>query len=272
MDPRYLYFVVLALAAGGYLGWRFRRRRRAARLLATPLDDASRAAVRRLVPLTRRLPDDFCARLEGRINRFLDQVTFHGFDGLEITEDMRLSVAAQAALLVVNKDNRWYDGLSSVYLYPGAYRAKQMGADGRIEPAAHGRLGEAWMLGPIVLSWEHVEEGAADPADGRNVVFHEFAHRLDQASGSADGLPVLDPAHDHRQWVSTLQPIYEDLQRDAAYGRAGLLDTYGATNPAEFFAVATEVFFERPEAMKARLPALYDQLATYYRLDPAGWR
>lgn len=273
MDPRYFYFVFLAALAGAYLGWRYLKRRRAAHLLAQSLDDHERAIVRREVPLLRDLPDEYWPALEGRMRRFLDQVKFYGFEGLAVSEAMRLSIAAQAALLVVNKDRQWYDGLESVYLYPDAYQARRAGLEGGVEQEGRDiRLGEAWMHGPVVLSWAHTKEGAADPHDGRNVVFHEFAHQLDQGSGRADGLPVLDAGHDHRAWVKTLQPIYETLQRNAQSGRATFLDPYGATDPAEFFAVSTEVFFERPAALKDALPGLYDQLATYFRLDPANWR
>jgi MtfA peptidase len=136
--------------------------------------------------------------------------------------------------------------------------------------------GESWQQGQVVLSWDDVLAGAADPQDGRNVVIHEFAHRLDQANGAANGAPAFaagsGSAAQRRQWARVFNAEFESLQRRLAQGQTGLIDAYAATNAAEFFAVTTEIFFERPEALAAAHPALHEQLRGFHGVDPRQWR
>ncbi len=147
-------------------------------------------------------------------------------------------------------------------------RLEPLGGGGLIA-GEQGRLGEAWGQGVVVLSWDDVRRGAADMRDGQNVVLHEFAHQLDQEDGAADGAPILPGRSRYVAWARVLGAEYEQLRRDASRGRPSVLDDYGATNPAEFFAVATECFFEKPGLLRRRHPELYEELRAYYRQDPA---
>jgi Mlc titration factor MtfA (ptsG expression regulator) len=137
------------------------------------------------------------------------------------------------------------------------------------EQAAH--LGESWRRGMLVLAWDSVKRGGMDWSDGQNVVLHEFAHQLDQQDGAADGAPILEHGSRYAAWARILSKEYERLQATARSGLESVMDEYGATNPAEFFAVATETFFEKPHAMKRRHPELYEALKGYYKLDPVAW-
>ena len=167
----------------------------------------------------------------------------------------------------------YYPQLESILVYPHAYEApsERHISDYLVEEGTEVREGESWYRGSMVLSWEDVQRGAADPGDGENVVFHEFAHQLDDESGAADGTPLLDSIEQWRSWVAVFQAEFEALQDDDARGRRTLLDPYGAESPPEFFAIATECFFERPRELKKRHAKLYEQLHGYYKQDPASW-
>ncbi len=267
-----LILLMLLIAAGGALGYRFWSRRRARKtLFETPLSEGERAIVAEEVPLTRKLPATLRDRLEGKINAFLDQVDFVGCNGLEVTEEMRLSIAAQACLLVVNSDT-WYKHLTTILLYPGAFKSRQAEHNGYVVTEREiVRTGESWSRGPVVLSWAHSQQGALDDRDGHNVVFHEFAHQIDDLSGHTDGVPILDPEQKFADWARAFGPAYEAHVRQVQMGRRTVLDAYGAEGPEEFFAVAVEAFFERPAELKREVPAIYAQLAALFRLEPATW-
>jgi hypothetical protein len=265
--------IVLLAGAGLFAGgrWALERRRRA-RLLATPLKPEHARIVRRRVPVYAQLPAEHRARLDGLINRFLDEVKFHGAEGLEVNDDMRLTIAAQACLLIVNKPNRWYSSLKTIFIYPSAFRNRMGHADG-LTVSEHGpvRSGESWARGPVILAWDHAAFGAFIAHDGENVVMHEFAHQLDNETGVTDGAPLLDSDQSASRWARVFQTAYGRLHENLAAGRPAVFNPYGATSPAEFFAVATEIFFERPRDLRAAEPELYGELAQYYRLDPAAW-
>ena len=264
--------LVLAVAGGLWLAWRVRQRRqRQADLLASPLSQAEREIVVREVPLVLRLPEALQARLEGRINRFLDQVDFVGCNGLEVTEEMRLSIAAQACLLIANND-LWYDNLTSVLIYPGAFKSRQARRSGYVVTEREVvRSGESWMRGPVILSWAHAHLGAANDHDGHNVVFHEFAHQLDDLSGRTDGVPALDTAEDVMAWRRTFAAAQERHARAVGAGQRTVIDAYGAEGPQEFFAVAVEAFLETPGALKRAEPEVYARLAELLGLEPVEW-
>ncbi|KLE34721.1 zinc-dependent peptidase [Aurantiacibacter luteus] len=263
--------LALLLVAGGlsYRGWAKARHRD--RLLASPLTDEQRAIVMKLVPMVRRLPAELRPALEGRINRFLDQVTFHGYGGVEIDDGLRLSVAAQACLLVVNSPD-WFETLRTVLVYPSAFDTRRPRHDGELvhENGAHA-AGESWARGPVVLSWDHALRGGLDPDDGHNVVMHEFAHQLDSLTGQANGVPLLRKGQRFDNWERAMLDAYEGHVRRVEAGHATLIDPYGATNHQEFFAEATVTFFEKPAAFRREEPALYAELATLFALDPAEW-
>ncbi|MDF1715805.1 MAG: zinc-dependent peptidase [Antarcticimicrobium sp.] len=267
-----LIFLVLLVAAAGVLGYRtWSRRRGRETLLETPLSDDQRAIVAEQVPLTRKLPQQLHSKLEGKINAFLDQVDFVGCNGLEVTEEMRLSIAAQACLLVVNSDT-WYRHLTTILLYPGAFKSRQAEHNGYVVTEREiVRTGESWSRGPVVLSWAHSQQGALDDRDGHNVVFHEFAHQIDDLSGHTDGVPILDPEQRFADWARAFGPAYEAHVRQVQMGHRTVLDAYGAEGPEEFFAVAVEAFFEKPVELEREDPAIYAQLAALFRLEPVTW-
>ncbi len=247
----------------------FRKRRRE-RLRAAPFPAEWLEILERDVPYYARLDEADRAELRGHIQVFLAEKHFEGCGGLTLTDEIRVMIAAQACLLLLHRDTDYYRRLITILVYPSAYIARA------IEPIGGGvvlegevcRLGEAWKDGVVVLSWDDVRCGAADIHDGHNVVLHEFAHQLDVEDGSADGAPILEHRSRYVAWARVLGAEYEQLRRDAQRGRTSVLDDYGATNPAEFFAVATECFFEKPIPMKQKHPELYEQLKGYYRQDP----
>jgi Mlc titration factor MtfA (ptsG expression regulator) len=225
------------------------------------------------IPLYRRLPEDLRVLLHERIARFVDSVRFEGCNGLELTDDMILTVAAQACLLVLHRDGVPYPGLRTVYLYPGTFSSIQKSVDsmGVVTEGRVHRLGESWETGTIILSWDSVGQGARDIHDGNNVTFHEFAHQLDHEDGRTDGAPGLASRAAYRSWARVFSESYAEFLKLTERGRKTVMDAYGATNPAEFFAVATETFFEKPRQLSERSPELYQELMGYYGLDPRGW-
>src|SRR5208282_3742838 len=163
-----------------------------------------------------------------------------------------------------------YPGVEAVLVYPGAYRAPTRRSEGGVViESEQARLGESWTRGVVVLAWDHVKSGAAQPTDGQNVVLHEFAHQLDAEDGSMDGAPDLGARARYTSWAHVLGDEFGELSSKIHAGRPSDIDGYGATNPAEFFAVVTEMFFEKPRALKRRHPELYGELASFYKQDPA---
>ncbi len=253
-----------------------RRARRGAlreRLMAEPLPEEWENILKQNVPLYSRLPDEMQRELRGLINIFLHEKRFEGCGGLEITDEIRVTVAGQACILLLNRKTDYYPRLSSILVYPGAYVAKEVwhteAGVAVVEDSV--RLGESWDSGTVVLSWDSIKHGAWDWKDGNNLVLHEFAHRLDQQDGTADGAPILEQRSRYVSWARTLSREYEQLQKKVKRGRKTVMDEYGASDPAEFFAVATETFFEKSRQMKKKHPELYSELRTYYNLDPATW-
>ncbi len=265
-------FLILLLVIAGAVGYRYWSRRHIrARLLATALSDHQRAIVAEQVPLTGKLPSELRGKLEGKINAFLNQAEFVGCNGLDVTEEMRLSIAAQACLLVVNSDT-WYDHLHTILIYPSAFKSRQTEHSGYVVTERETvRIGESWSRGPVVLSWAHTRQGAIDAEDGHNVVFHEFAHQIDDLSGHTDGVPNLDKSQKFADWERVFVRAYKRHVQHVQTGRETVFDAYGAAGQEEFFAVAVEVFFERPVALKHEEPAVYEQLAMLFRLEPATW-
>jgi len=229
--------------------------------------------IARNIPLYARLPASLKHQLHGYIQVLLAEKHFEGCGGLEMTDEIKVTIAAQASILLLNRKPRYYPGLVSILVYPSTFLSdniQYLGDHAYIEEqAAH--LGESWRSGVLVLAWDTVKRGAMDLSDGQNVVFHEFAHQLDQEDGAADGAPVLERSSLYATWARILRKEYERLQSTVRSGLETVMDEYGATNPAEFFAVATETFFEKPHEMKGRHPELYEVLKGYYKLDPVEW-
>lgn len=247
-----------------------RRRRRRLRVLASPA--GLEAVVTRTVPLYTAMPDDLRQQLLGHINVFLAEKTFIGCGGQEINDEVRYTVAGTACILLLNREPEYFPGFTSILVYPDTFESMDVQYDGPVEVHERtARAGESWHRGPIVLSWGDVIRGVADPVDGFNVVLHEFAHKLDEQHSGTDGLPELHASAHYNEWAEVLSREYEALQKRVARGTNRVLDDYGLESPAEFFAVATESFFESSKAMRKRLPDLYEQLRRYYRVDPATW-
>lgn len=245
-------------------------RHRRERLRAEPFPDESMRILRKNVPLYSRLSEADRTELHGLIQVFLAEKVFEGCGGLELTDEIRVTIAGQACLLLLHRETNFFKRLITILVYPSAYVAKGMEhiGGGVFLEGEQARLGEAWVDGVVVLSWDDVRGGAFDPKDGHNVVLHEFAHQLDQEDGSADGAPILETRSRYAAWSRILGHDFDELREDEQAARKTVLDGYGATNPAEFFAVATECFFEKPNQLRKKHPQLFDQLASYYHFDP----
>ena len=248
----------------------FRRRRRA-RLRARPFPDGWNAVMERNVPYLRYLTPEERPELRGDIQVFLAEKRFEGCGGLKMTDEIRVTIAAQACLLLLHRDNDDYPRLRSILVYPHHYFAPAYaeGPAGHVVEALQDRLGESWSHGAVVLAWDSVRQGAAVIHDGHNLVLHEFAHQLDAENEYADGIPILPRTSMFGPWARILGREYHDLVARVARDRPTDIDPYGATNPAEFFAVVTEEFFERPIEMQAQHRELYEELRLFYRQDPA---
>ena len=256
-----------------------RRRRRRAQLQSREFPESWAGTLRRDFPLYGKLPEELRERLEGLVQIFLDEKNFEACGGLpEVDERMRLLIAAQACVLLLGlEDHGFYSRLQSVLVYPGAFHdARRKTFELPDEDDRDARLGESWTSGSVVLSADSVLAGARNDDDGMNVVMHEFAHQLDQADGVGDGAPILQQSadfdvDDYDDWARVLGENYEEMLDDIFERRRPILDPYGATNPAEFFAVATETFFEEPERLKREAADLYAALQKFYGTDPARW-
>ena len=247
--------------------WFKRRRRR--RILSQPFPPEWITYLDENVHHYAYLPTDRQARLRERIQVFVAEKTWVECGGLVIDDEVRVTVAGQACLLVLGVDDYCFDAVRSILVYPGPYAVPgQQRPDRLLIDEREPRSGEAWHRGPIVLSWEHVLAGGRDTDQGRNLVIHEFAHHLDDLEGGMDGTPPLATQGEYRRWDQVTQEEYQRLAAAAQRGKVTLLEHYGATSRAEFFAVATECFFERPTALAQNHPALYDVLQTFYRQDP----
>lgn len=249
----------------------FLKRRRRERIRSQPFPPEWLAIIERNVPMHARLPEADRLELQRRVLVFIDEKNFEGAGGLEMTDEIRVTIAAQACILLLRlDDDDYYPRLRSVVVYPTAYRVPGEVRPGEVAPEHAVHLGESWNDGAVVLSWNSARRGAADPRDGKNVILHEFAHQLDQEDGAADGTPELDTWALYAPWARVLSEHYLALRKAARAGRKTLLDHYGATHEAEFFAVASECFFERPAQLRTRHPELYDELSRYYGQDPAA--
>lgn len=252
------------------------RRRRRARLRAQPFPEEWRELLRDEMVHYRRLPAGIRERVEGHVLVLLAEKNWEAAGGLELSDEMCVLIAAQASLLLLGEpdaDATYFPRLYSIIVYPTAYWTTQHAdvGSGQLIEYEQVNLGESWDLGSLILSWEEVDVDLDEPFDGHNVVLHEFAHQLDQADGTADGVPSLGSRDAYAAWSTVFQSAWDRQQRDLVRGRKPLLDPYGAEGPAEFFAVATEAFFERSRALRRGEPELYACLVDFYGVDPAEW-
>jgi Mlc titration factor MtfA (ptsG expression regulator) len=253
----------------------FGKSRRRERLRAEPFPAQWRRLVETRVPMVARLPAEDQAELLGHARVLLEEKHFEAAGGLLMRDEVRVTIAAQAAVLLVRRDADYFPRLTSIIVYPTGYvAAEATHAEGGVwsEGDEHllGHTGRD--LRALVLAWDEVRAGAADPDDGQNLVLHEFAHQLDFEDGYTDGTPPLDSSAGLRSWTEVLSGELDALRRAADAGDPTVLDPYGAEDPAEFFAVATEAFFERAVDLARHHPRLYEQLRDFYRQDPATWQ
>lgn len=266
-------FIVLAAAISAllifwYPGWRRKR------LLAKPFPENWLTLIKRKIPVFPRLHSDEQKQLLDLVRLFIAEKTFHGCGGLQITDEIRVTIAAEACLLLLNRYTGIYPHTHHILVYPFAFRAvhDERNPDGTYTEAwEQGRLGESWDNGKVILSWADVEQGLSDYTDGRNVVLHEFAHQLDSEDGSVNGAPAMRHSS-LKTWAEEFSHEFASLNTAVDQHQPAVMDYYGATNPAEFFAVATETFFEKPEAFERLHPQLFKALSEYYKVDPRKWQ
>jgi Mlc titration factor MtfA (ptsG expression regulator) len=237
-----------------------------------PIPQSWYRVLERRVPLSSRLDVHDRTRLLRLAQLFVRDVPIEGCAGLAMTDEIRVTIAATASLLLLGLPYPRFLRLRRVLVYPDTFvpvRIASYRSQG-LQEAPVAELGEAWRDGMVVLSWNDITAGGTDPEDGRNVILHEFAHVLDFEDGASDGLPIMDSEQARVAWSAVLQAEFARQQEAATREEDATLDSYAATNRAEFFAVATETFFERGAHLRERLPDLYEQLRLFYRQDPAS--
>lgn len=244
------------------------RRRRILKRIRIP-EHTWREAFSRLAVL-RKLSNEELMRLRELATLFLHEKVLEGAAGLILTEAMRVTIALQACLPVLNLGLDWYAGWVSVIIYPTGFVPSREYTDGSgvVHRTRHALSGESWLRGPVILSWSDMASTKA--STGHNLVIHEFAHKLDMLDGSANGIPPLHRGMSVKAWADTFSKAYADFQDRIDRGEETVIDSYGAEDPGEFFAVLSEVFFECPFDIKQTYPEVYRQLSAFYRQDPAA--
>jgi Mlc titration factor MtfA (ptsG expression regulator) len=253
--------------------WRERQREK---ILAQAFPAAHIAVLERNVPHYRRLAPDTQQRLRNLVQVFIAEKHWEGCGGLTLTDEMQVTVAAQACLLVLELPHRLYENVESILVYPStvmrpAQRAGVfMHTNAMIASGPIALLGEAHLGGPVILAWDRVLRDSAQPCDGHNLVYHEFAHKLDMLDGRADGTPPFASQEELQRWQAVCERAFLALRARSERGEATFIDAYGATAEAEFFAVVTEHFFENPLELREVEPELYEVFSAFYRQDPAA--
>ena len=267
--------VLLAIWLFVYPRWQRQRREQ------LPFSAEWESIIRYRLPFYDRMPERLQTALKNQIKHFLANKRFVGCAGQHINDDVRVSIAAQACLLILDRPGDYYTGLRTILVYPSEFLAAREQPDetGLVSQQSRVLAGEAWSNGRIILSWDSVEKGSENFSDGFNVVLHEFAHQLDNQFGHANGAPWLNSHEAYQRWSEVFGAEFARLRALASDPGAAwlhqqdeVLDFYGASEPAEFFAVATETFFEKPQALQAKHPELFEQLLWYYRVDPRQWQ
>ena len=250
--------------------WNALRRQRIRR---QPFPPAWRDILRRRMPAFAQMPADVQLRLKKLAQVLIAEKPFIGCAGLVVTDEMRVLVSVQAALLLLRRGAGYFPQLRQVLIYPGAFVVDRSnaGAAGLVHQERRALAGESWQQGQVLLSWQDVLAGAADPHDGHNVVIHEFAHQLDQESGAANGAPWLREPARRARWAQVLGHEFQALQERLAQEESGLIEPYAATNAAEFFAVVSELFFEKPAELALAHRALFAEFCGYYGVNPMHW-
>jgi MtfA peptidase len=273
-----IVFILIFATALGTALWLtfspFLRRWQRRKILARPFPAEWNHWLTNHVPAYSRVPESLRERLRQIVAIFVAEKEFVGCDGLVVTDRMKVVIAGHAGLLIINRPRvpveRLYDELYSILVYPAPFIVPETRPDmgGVVSEGHRVLLGQAWQSRRILLSWENIEQ---PQAPGHNVVLHEFAHYLDMEDDMMDGAPHVGSELAYRQWSEAFWREFQLLRANLVAGQVTLLDPYAATAPAEFFAVVTEFFFERPTELEREHPTLYEQLRRYFRLDPARW-
>jgi len=265
-----IVFILLIVAIVWLI--KYKRIRLHEKLKAADFDPAWVLILQKNMALYNKLSVPLKLKLHGLINVFLHEKNFSGFNGLEITDEIKVTIAAQACLLMLNRDQALYPTLYNIFVYPAAFKSMHTVSDGVVHTVQEMvRLGESWQRGHVVLSWQDSKQGGLNDDDGHNVVYHEFAHQLDNDDGAIDGTPVLDSAENYASWIKVFEHEFEHLRERISENKKTLIDSYGGESEGEFFAVVTELFFEQPKQLEKNHPELYKELLKFYHLDPIEW-
>jgi Mlc titration factor MtfA (ptsG expression regulator) len=222
------------------------------------------------VPHYQTLTEDEQAKLRDDLRIFQAEKEWEGCGGLELTDEIKVTISAFACLLVLGMTDEYFERVQSILVYPRAYTVPDQPSEDGLLVEDSQREGEAHYRGPVVLNWEEIQADARQPEDGHNLVFHEFAHQLDMMNGEADGVPWLPDQESYQRWQKVVGGEYRRLIRVVEHGEPTFLDDYGAEHESEFFAVTTECFFTQPRQLQQRHPRLYEVFAGYFNQDPAS--
>jgi MtfA peptidase len=271
-DKSWLALLPILLVACAFAVSQLLKRWKRRRLLQRPFPAEWQGYLRNKLPVYEKLSPKQQHHLHQMIHLFIAEKEFYGCADLAITDEIRICIAAQACLLLLGRQGALYPRLSAILVYPTSFivNRENYQEDGTLAEGSHHLLGESWDTGRVIISWDHAEEGGKNFSDGRNVVLHEFAHQLDSASGITNGAPVLRD-NSYQTWAEVFTQNFKDLRSRTRKRKRTVMDGYGATNEAEFFAVATETFFEKPRELEDRRPELFEELKAYYQLDPREW-
>lgn len=248
------------------LGW-FRRWSRAG-VKRQEFSDNQRQVLDYQVPRWQSLPETRRSQYQAIVQVMLSEQSFEGCDGLEVSDEMRLTVCGNAALMLLGVNDYYFDGVTSILLYPQSFRRRRQG---RYSMEEVQNAGEAWQYGPIILSWADCDVHSPLRKHGRNVIVHEFAHHLDGIDGEMGGSVQMPNKTLQDEWDQTVQAELHQLQMAVAHHHSTFLDPYGAESQAEFFAVLSEAFFEEPAELKVQHPKLFELTAHYYQINPVDW-
>ena len=270
--PIIYLFIFILIILSVVLVVKYKHKRLNDKLKNSVFNPAWISILQKNMALYNNLPDPLKSKLHGLISVFLHEKIFSGYNGLQINDEIKVTIAAQACLLVLNRDEDLYPSLYNIYVYPGAFKSMQTTSDGVVNSIEESvRIGESWQRGHVVLSWQHSKQGGINKGEGQNVVYHEFAHQLDYEDGAIDGTPVLESVENYAAWAQVFSKEYARLGDKIRANKRTLIDSYGTVSEGEFFAVVTELFFEKPQLFDKEHPELYKELMNFYHLNPLEW-
>ncbi len=252
---------------------KFRKNRKRDKLRTLPFPDEWGRILHDNLVLYTRLSETDRLELQSHVRVFLDEKRFEGCGGLEMSDEIRVTIAAQACLLLLHRETDYFPSMVSIFVYPSLFVAgvAELDEAGIVNEYEEDLSGEAWDRGPVVLSWEDALVSARGEDDGCNSVIHEFAHQLDIENGAIDGVPKLDNPERYESWEKAFTEAFARFEKKISAGRDTKVDEYALEGPDEFFAVVTEHFFQTPRELRAEFPDVYAELEAYFHQDPASW-